>query len=483
MKKLYHCFPVFLLLFFSCVSDKPKDVSIEIHDIENGLLPAFRANNDTIVYNITERMEHYKVPGVSMALVENGKIKWAKGYGIANTESGSRVDANTIFQAGSISKPVAALAALKLVEEGKMDLDKDVNAYLKDWKIPASKFTEVEKVTLRRLLTHTAGVTVHGFPGYQQTDTLPSITQVLNGVGNTSRIGVDTIPGSTWRYSGGGYTIMQKLVEEVSGRSMDAYLTNILEPMGMTNSTFEQPLPTERHATASAAYGTDGKIIDGLWHNYPEKAAAGLWTTPTDLAKYALEIQRILAGKQNGVLKKETVQMMLTKHSNSWGLGPSLQWESDSLIFRHGGKNAGFTNEMVAFANRGNAIVVMTNADNGGKLIGEILRSVSHYYNWGISEQRVIDPIALPTEYLKEFVGTYKLNFQVPNIGDYLVHTSIKDNQLVINDPNNGEVNTLMAIETSEYIDLDTGDKVIVKLEENKPTMTFNGRFKFFKIE
>ena len=218
MKRLTLIVFIFMLVCMSCKNERSNDISAEIQAIENGLLPGIRIKGDTLkAFNISERMEHYKVPGVSIAVVENGKIKWGKGYGIANTDNGLEVDINTIFQAGSISKPLAALSALKLVEEGILDLDRDVNEYLKDWQIPDNEFTKDKKVTLRRLLTHTAGITVHGFPGYQQTDTFPSVTQVLNGKGNTPKIFVDTIPGSIWRYSGGGYTVMEKMVEDISG--------------------------------------------------------------------------------------------------------------------------------------------------------------------------------------------------------------------------------------------------------------------------
>lgn len=209
---------ILILMLTSCKNEKTIDVISDLNAIENGLLPSILVKGDPIKsFNLIERMEHYKVPGVSIAIVENGTIKWAKGYGIANTNNGSKVDTNTLFQAGSISKPLAALSALKLVENGSIDINEDVNIYLKGWEIPESKFTQVERVTLRRLLTHTAGITVHGFPGYQQTATFPSIIEVLNGNGNTAKIFVDTIPGSIWRYSGGGYTVMEKMVEDVSG--------------------------------------------------------------------------------------------------------------------------------------------------------------------------------------------------------------------------------------------------------------------------
>jgi len=333
--------------------------------------------------SVFDRLKHYKVPGVSIAVINNGVIDWARGFGVANIKNKTKVNKETLFQAASISKPFTALAVLKLLEERKIELDEDVNTYLKDWKVPKNEFTEIEKVTLRRLLTHTAGVTVHGFPGYRQKKSLPSTLMVLNGKGNTSVITIDTIPGSIWRYSGGGYTIIQKLIEDVSGISFAKYMDkNILEPMGMNNSTFQQPLPSNLHSKASEAYNSKGKMIKGLWHNYPEQAAAGLWTTPTDLAKYCIEIQQILSGKSNGFLSKATIEMMLTKHKNNWGLGLFVESEGNSLRFAHGGTNEGFNANLFSFAYQGKAIIVMTNGDNGKKLINEIHRSIFEFYQW-----------------------------------------------------------------------------------------------------
>ncbi|WP_298517889.1 serine hydrolase [uncultured Kordia sp.] len=483
MKRLICIF----LICISCqsqTSDKKQDLN-EIQTIENGLLLGIQVEGDPVkTFNIVDRMNFYKVPGVSIAVVEDGKLKWAKGYGIANSNTGAKVDENTMFQAGSISKPIAALAVLQLVEKGILDLDEDVNNYLKDWKIPDNEFTKNEKVTLRRLLTHTAGVTVHGFPGYKQSATFPTTTQVLNGEGNTSKIFVDTVPGSIWRYSGGGYTIAQKVIEDVTQQSLETYMaSNVLEIMNMENSTFEQPL-ANREANASAAYDFQGKIIDGLWHNYPEKAAAGLWTTPSDLAKYCIEIQEILKGKENAVLQKETVVKMLTKHKNDWGLGPSLHSGEDFLIFRHGGKNAGFTNRFLSFTKRGYAVVIMTNADNGNSLIDEISRAISKHYDLGISDTRTVKTVELSNEELSKFTGKYKLNYQVPNIGDYFIEISIKNNKLFVNDPNNGDTKVLTALGDLKFIDLTIGDQGTFQIENDKIGLVWgNNRFQFYKVD
>jgi len=448
-------------------------------------MKAYVAAGDSLVtYSIGERMERYKVPGVSVAVVREGKLRWAKGYGIANTSTGSKVDEQTLFQAGSISKPVAALAALKLWEEGKVDLDEDVNNYLQGWKVEETRFTENEKVTLRRLLTHTAGTTVHGFPGYAQTDTFPTIIQVLNGEGNTDKIEVDTIPGSIWRYSGGGYTIMEKVVEDVSGQPLDIYMEEqILKPLGMDHSTCAQPLPGALYDQASAAYDSEGKLIEGQWNNYPEQAAAGLWTTPSDLARYCIAVQEMFTGRSEGILKTGTVESMLTKHRNDWGLGPSISSQGHSLKFGHGGKNAGFTNNMIAFARTGDALVVMTSGDNGGDLISEITRSVSRYYGLGLSDPEYVLLADTDTVDLEVFAGQYLFDEEVHGIGKYYITISLGDEQLVVDDPNNGQRDLLNALDRKTFLDLEDGDRVEFTVAGDSISLLWNNRYRFCKLE
>jgi hypothetical protein len=259
---------------------------------------------------------------------------------------------------------------------------------------------------------------------------------------------------------------------------------NIFAPMGMLNSTCAQPLPANLHASASAAYDHNGDLIEGAWHNYPEQSAAGLWTTPKDLARYCIEVQDILAGKNDGILKEETVKMMLTKHRNDWGLGPSLTWEADSLRFQHGGKNAGFTNNLTAFAHRGNALIIMTNADNGGRLIGEISRSVSQYYDWGISHPRMVDTVGLPADRLSRLTGWYKLDFQVPGIGDYMIKIQQRNNRFLISDPNIKDTTVLTALNDSVFIDLETGYEVEFQVSEDSDGLglLWGGQYQFYKI-
>lgn len=428
-------------------SQEKKDISW----IENNLSNLIQIDGETPqTFSILQRMEEYKIPGVSIAIVKDGKLAYAKGFGIANSETGTDVNTHTLFQAASISKPFATLAVLKLVEEGALDLDTDVNTYLKSWKIPDNKFTQFEKVTLRRILSHTAGINVHGFPGYSQTDNFPSTIDVLNGKGNSPAVIVDTFPGSLRRYSGGAFTIMQQIIKDVSGMELTEYMEKKIFPeIEMNESTFQQPLTGDKISLASDAHDYQGKLYKGGWHNYPETAAAGLWTTPSDIAKYCIHIQNILDDKIVGVLKKETVELMLTRQINNAGLGLGLKNEGDSLIFVHDGMNAGFTSLMLSFAHKGDAIIIMTNSDNGNALIDELLTGVSTFYNWNIKRYKTVKPISFKEKDLLKFVGKYA--YQTNEKTSY-VKAKIKKGQIVLFVPKSHPIR-LLPISDLEFID------------------------------
>lgn len=476
------------IFFFSIISVGQKSsVQEEITLIENGLLaPRVIEGEIPVTYNLEKRMKVLHVPGVSIAVVRDGKIRFAKGYGMANTTTGTKVTEETLFQAGSISKPLAALGALKLVEEGKLDLDTDINVYLKKWKIPDSEFTAGQKITLRHLLTHTAGTTVHGFPGYNQKESMPTTSGVLKGLGNTDVVSVDTTPGTNWRYSGGGYTVMELIVEDVTGMELDAYLDpTILSAFGMSHSTYAQPLPESKHAIASAAYTADGTIIDGYWNNYPEQAAAGLWTTPTDLATYYIAIQQIMAGKREGPLAKSTVEQMLTKHKNDWGLGPTLKTIDGALLFGHGGKNAGFSNNMMGFVHRGDAAIVMTNGDNGTKIMQEILAAISATYDWNIVNPKTIKTQNPTQEVLAAIIGNYKSKRQLLPTGDYVVEMKNVDGQLTVFDKIDQETTTFLQIEELTFMDIASGSVLEFKREADQSikSVMYNRQLEFVRVE
>ena len=360
---------------------------------------------------LADRMNELNIPGVSIAVIHEGKIEWARGFGVSSI-GGSPVTPKTMFQAGSISKPVAAMAALRLVEQGKLSLDADINTSLTTWKFPADPVAAGKPVTLRELLTHTGGTTVHGFPGYASTEQVPTLVQVLNGEkpANTSAIRSEAVPGAKWNYSGGGYTIMQQAVIDVTKEPFPKLLHDtVLAPIGMTQSTYEQPLPKEFQAYAAIPYSHDGKPIKGGAHTYPEMAAAGLWTTPNDLARYAIEVQKSLEGKANHVLSVEMTRQMLTPGMGQWGLGLEIHGAEAHAYFAHGGVNEGFVNYFAAYEKNGEGAVVMTNSANGGLITSEILHSIAAVYGWPDFQSTVRTVVPVDPKLLAQYTGVYAL--------------------------------------------------------------------------
>ena len=376
-----------------------------ISAIENGLVPPIIIKGrPTPNATLAKRMADTKVPGVSIAFFDHGRIVWAKGYGLADVASGRPVTPETIFQAGSISKPLTAVAALRLVEAGKLELDQDVNARLRGWQVPENGFTAQQKVTLRRLLSHGAGLTVHGYNGYARNEPVPTTVQVLNGQApaNSAPVVVEAVPGSHWAYSGGGYVVTQLLLTEATGLSFpDLMRKEVLEPAGMAHSTYEQPLPEPLHDRAAIGYRRNGEPVAGNWHVYPEMAAAGLWTTPSDLARWAIEVQEAYAGRSHGLLSPAMARLMLTHQIGPWGLGVQLTNQDGTRRFGHGGDDQGFQNDLEAFTTGSRqGVVIMTNGDAGNELIAEILRAVARTYGWKAlqPEERavvVVDPAVL----------------------------------------------------------------------------------------
>ena len=393
----------------------PESLSVteRIKRVENGLLPPFVVKGQPgVQMKLADRMNFYKTPGISIAVIDNGRIEWARGYGVRETGGSEAVTPETLFQAASISKPVAAVAALRLVQQGKLDIDEDVNRSLTSWKVPENEFTSARKVTLRGLLSHSAGLTVHGFAGYAPDAPTPTLSQVLEGVkpANSKPIRVDIPPGTRNRYAGGGYVVLQQLLLDVTGKQFPVFMrATVTNRIGMTSSTYEQPLPKGRWSQAAIGHKSNGEKVKGNWHTYPEMAAAGLWTTPGDLARFAIEIQRSLAGKSNRVLSQKMARQMLTPQVGDSGLGFGLPGKEPSARFSHGGANEGYRCLLVAYKSTGQGAVVMTNSDSGSSLADEVLRSIAREYGWVdyLSKEKVLAQVD-PKIY-GSYAGQYEL--------------------------------------------------------------------------
>ncbi len=364
---------------------KLADQQAQIEKLEDTAVDvSLGPNEPPLQLSLQKLMELYKIPAFSIAVIDNYQVVWAKAYGVADAGANKPVTTRTLFQAGSISKPVAATGALYLVEEGKLSLDEDVNQELKTWKVPENEFTKTQKVTLRRLMSHTAGLTVHGFPGYDVDAPRPTLVQIFNGEkpANTAPIRVDAVPGTLERYSGGGVTIEQQLVIDVTGTPFPQFMHDtVLEKIGMADSSYAEPLPADWAARTAAGTYADGKPVHGRWHIYPEMAAAGLWTTPTDLAKFAIEIALSKQGKANHVLSEKITNQMLTPVKDEVALGFFLD-EANPGLFGHSGADEGFQALLTMNANTGKGLVIMANSDHGLFAARFVLQSVANEYRW-----------------------------------------------------------------------------------------------------
>ena len=347
---------------------------------------------DLVSLTLDAAMQKLGVPGVSIAVIKDFEIQWSRGYGIADVTSGAKVTADTLFQAASISKPVAAMAVLKAVQDGRFSLDQDVNTILTSWKVPASEFTKRQPVTLRGLLSHTSGTDDgFGFPGYKPGAPVPTPVQILNGEppSNVRSVVIGREPLTAFKYSGGGITLVQLLMTDVMKRPFaDVMRDTVLTPLGMAHSAYEQPLSPERDRNAARAHDRTGAARDAKWHVYPELAAAGLWTTSPDLARFGIELQKSLQGKSNRVLNRAMANEMASPVGvGPFAIGMQMNKMGEGWYLNHGGSNWGFQCALFVHKTKGYGFAAMTNADSGGRLLAELQQRVAAAYKWDMLDQ------------------------------------------------------------------------------------------------
>ncbi|UYQ91447.1 beta-lactamase family protein [Chitinophaga horti] len=383
-----YLFTLWTVLFVNIAhAQVPADVKDAIIAVENSLTPEMIISADSTIpsMNIYQRMRDLHVKGVSIAVIYNYQIVWVKGYGMADELEKRSVNANTLFQAASISKSINSMALLKLVQMGRLDLDTDVNRYLTTWKFPYDSAAAGKVITARQLLSHSAGLTVSGFPGYNRRAALPALIQVLNGTAPANSPAVRSFlpPATRFEYSGGGTNITQLLLTDITGEPYEQFLQReVLNPLGMTRSRYALCGDTSNIATA---YYRDGKPVNGKYHLYPELAAAGLWTTPTDIARYMIECQRVLRGDSGKVLSRvhmqERFKPVVMYNESKVGLGLFLRYKNGAYYFNHNGGNAGFSCASYGSLEDGYGIVVMTNSSNNAFML-EVCNAVARVYHW-----------------------------------------------------------------------------------------------------
>lgn len=385
--------------------------------LDHGLRPSVIAAGEAPPrWSLAQRMRHYNVPGVAIALIRNGEVVRATGYGLREAGTQDKVDGDTLFSVGSISKVATAATGLRLVAQGRLDLDRDVGDYLKRWKLPASAEPPQPRVNLRMLMSHTSGLGVHGFADYQPQEPLPTLVQVLEGQAPAKGepVRFKHAPGSVVDYSGGGVTVEQLVLEDVSGQSLQALAREqVFAPLGMRRSTFESPL-SPAHGNIAKAHDSDGDpvALPRGWESFGEGGASGLWTSANDLGRLVGGLIKSYQGRGDFLPQALAIAMMTEVSPSVFGLGPRLGGSGPGRYFFHMGANESYLALMEGYPETGDGYVVLTNASNGGALIDEIRNALADAIAPGAHPSvQAVAPRLPPSS---DFIGAYRIDTQVP---------------------------------------------------------------------
>ncbi len=379
---------------------------------EIGLLPAIAIEGEPPVsYSLLDRMAYYGVLGVSVAVIKDNAIECVKAYGIKDKESAEPVTVETRFQAASMSKPLTGLLAVKLADKGIIDLEKPLNDQLKSWRLPENELTEKQPVTPQLLLLHKGGINVSGFPGYSAEAAIPALPEILEGQppANTEAVKVELLPGDTWSYSGGGYEILQLLIEDSCEKTYEEAMDeNIFEPLALRHSGFSQNLSLAEQSVVAKGHLKNGQRVHGGYHRYPEKAAAGLWTNPADYTTIVLEILKANRAESRLDISREAAKTLVSKNLKTMAYGFIIRGEGEKSGITFGGANEGYRCMMYCMVQEGCGAVIMTNSENGDGLQDEVFRSLSREYGWPEFRQETLKALEVPASILRSYEGSYK---------------------------------------------------------------------------
>ncbi|WP_342376190.1 beta-lactamase family protein [Myxococcus stipitatus] len=410
-----------LLFAGSALAQAPAaaDAALNIQGaLEKGLRPSMLKVDEPLPgWSLKQRMEHYHVPGVAIAVLQDGKVIHAAGFGLREAGTKDAVDADTLFSVGSISKVVAAAATLRHVASGKLDLDRDVNTYLTSWKVPAAPAAPHPALTLRMLMSHTSGLTVWGFEDYQPGEKLPTLVQTLDGVkpAKNDPVRIDFEPGTLMRYSGGGVTVEQLVLEDTQRKPLETLArAEVFQPIGMRRSTYVNPVPVKLGNIAKA-HDRNGQraALPRGFESFPEQAASGLWTSAHDLGAFVGTLIASYQGRNPYLPRPLAVQMMTEVSPSHFGLGPRLAGDGPGRVFHHGGSNDSYRAWMEGYLETGDGLVILTNGTNGSQLATEIRNAISDALGRG--NNPVLRTVTLPASTVSDFTGTYRWDKSVPS--------------------------------------------------------------------
>lgn len=453
-----------------CIS--PKDSVDRKMQLENGIRGQVKfLGEPEQLSSITDKLSAYNIPALSLAVIHQGNIEWADTYKNPNFPEVQTLDCNSLFQAASLSKPVTFLAAVRMQAAGEIDLDENIQHYLKDYTLPPGKQTTENPVTLRNIFSHTSGIIAGGYQGYAKDLALPSDLDIVRGSAgvNSPAIEVVTPPNETLAYSGGGYTLAELALQDIFNEEFAIIMEKwILDPAGMNLASFTQPLPPSKSDQAAKGYTSSGDVLEGGWRNYPEQAAAGLWSNAMDMAKFLIEIYNAYQGKSS-IFSQADIKSILSHERDGHVYGFILNRSGDDIAITHYGGNAGYNTGMTISLSTGNGLVYLINSDNGWKLGNELFLSASQVYNWQPFKQTNAQRKEVSSEVLKTLPGTYKWNDQV----DLSITFDEKSNLISLHFPN-GDKYELIPVEGDNlaFIHPNTGVSVSFLEEDNYRSFT-----------
>jgi CubicO group peptidase (beta-lactamase class C family) len=484
-------FHSFVFFFMGSCSFPPKDSGVQNVEagcigpeesterkvqLENGIRGQVKfLGEPENLSSIDAKMSAYQIPAVSLAVINQGKIEWADMYQNANFAEQQNLDCSSIFQAASLSKPVTFLAALRMHAAGEIDLDKNIQHYLKDFVVPQGKQTAENPVTFRNVFSHTSGITSGGYEGYAVDLPLPSDLDILRGSEgvNSPLIEVITTPNETLAYSGGGYTLAEQALQDIYSDEFPNIMKKwILEPAGMKHSEFTQPLPASKSDQAAKGYTQSGIVLEGGWRNHPEQAAAGLWSNAVDLAAFLIEIYNAYQG-ESSIFSQADIKTLLSHERDGHVYGFLLSRSGEDVSLTHYGGNAGYRTGMTISLTTGNGLVYLINSDNGGALGNELLLSASQVYNWHHFRQTNVERKLVNSEVLKGLSGAYKWNNQI----DLSIKFDENSNLISLYFPNGDQYQLIPVVgEQLEFIHPNTGVQVAFITEDDLQSFTLYGQ-------
>ncbi|WP_052750327.1 serine hydrolase [Arsukibacterium sp. MJ3] len=384
------------------------DAKVRKERVTGGMLPLVVFDGETKPVNVKTRMDLSNVPALSVAVLHNGKLDWSAAWGQLRA-GGADTDCGSLFQAGSIAKPVTLLAALRMKSAGLIDFDENIDKYLSSYRLPVGLQSKANPVTFRNLLSHTAGIARGGYAGYAQNESIPTDQQIVRGEdpSNSRKVEVVSVPGTSLAYSGGGYTVIEIALQDQQHKSFDEIMREwLLFPVGMKQADFAMPLPDSSYLHTAHGHQIDGTVIPGGWNNYPEQAAAGLWATATDLAMFLLEIHKGYEGKSS-LFTQVSIREMLSSPVDNHAYGFRLIGEGNMVFITHYGGTEGYRAGITLNLKTGDGAVFLANSNNGANLGEEFFNSVSRTYEWPVFREKRVQRVNQPVAVLQSLAGTY----------------------------------------------------------------------------